>query len=59
LIKFIEKQLRENEEDESWRLRLKRDQVKMWTKEHSHGPISKGVVFSRLELEVDKSASLE
>ena len=31
----------------------------MWTKEHSHGPISKGVVFSKLEIEVEKSVSLE
>ena len=31
----------------------------MWTKEHSYGPISKGVVFSKMEIEIEKSVSLE
>lgn len=59
IIQFIDSKLRENTDDDSWRLRLQRDYIKMWTKDSDIGPMSKGVVFSKLELELDASYTLE
>lgn len=59
IIQFIDTKLRENRDDDTWRLRLQRDYIKLWTKDSSYGPMSKGIVFAKLELELDANFTLE
>ena len=59
IIQFIDAKLKENEDEESWRPRLKRDYIRLWTKDSSYGSVNKGVVFSKLELELDKNLTLQ
>jgi len=59
IINFVDSKLRENAEDDSWRLRLQRDYMRLWTKDSTYGPMSKGVVFAKLELELDANFTLE
>lgn len=59
IIHFIDAKLKENTDEDSWKLRLKRDHLRFWTKDSSHGSTNKGVVLSKLELELDNKFTLE
>ena len=37
---------------------MQRDYMRLWTKDSTYGPMSKGIVFAKLELELDANFTL-